>query len=71
MVELRFFIVAPSNESINICNTWYEWSQQVLSAWKSLKSGAHSTDFTGIAIVTEFVSLDVLFKIMEDHYKYT
>lgn len=64
MVQLSFFITAVSNEAINIYNIWHEWSQQVLSVWKSPKSGAHPTDFTGIALVTEFVIFSVLFTMM-------
>lgn len=61
MVELSIFIAALSNEAINIYNKWHEWSQQVLNVWKSPKSGAHPTDFTGIVLVIEFSSLGVLF----------
>lgn len=64
MVELSFFITVLSNEAINIYNIWHEWSQQVLNVWKSPKSGAHPTDFTGIALVTEFVSPGALFTMM-------
>lgn len=64
MVWLSFFITAVSNGVVNIYNIWHEWSQQVLNVWKSPKSGAHPTDFAGIALVTEFVSFGVLFTMM-------
>lgn len=52
MLEPSFFFTALSNEAINIYNIWQEFSRQVPNLWKSPKSGAHPTSFTGIALVT-------------------